>query len=326
MGHISIKGLKSAVNGIHFDDSSNKNHSSCQVCTKANIKQSPFPLATSNRATSLLERIHCNICGPLPPFFGSYQYFILFICCYSCFIFVYFMKSRDEAPQHFIEFCFFAQNFSSQQIKILCVDNTPELVQGKLKVFCKTEGIAYEKTVPHSPSQNGVAKRCNQTLAFMARAMLIDTNLPNWFWPFAIQTAVYIKNHIPHSILPPHITPFQLWYNRKPDLSYFCLFGSHCTSHILPTPSSKFQARSEPTCFLGHTRDIKGYCIWVPSPNGHGGSLKIRCNILFHSFPTPLEREGQSPLWDNVPLPEKSTMYESQSQILNINSLRYYSQ
>ena len=58
------------------------------------------------------------------------------------------MKSCDKAPQHFIEFCSFAQNFSSQRIKILCVDNAPELVRGKLEVFCKTEGIAYEKLFP----------------------------------------------------------------------------------------------------------------------------------------------------------------------------------
>ena len=308
MGHIGVKGLKSAVDGIHFDDSGSETHSSCQVCAKANIKRSPFPHVSFNRATTLLERVHCDVCGPLPPSFGSYQYFILFICCYSRFIFVYFMKSRDEAAQHFIEFRSFAQNFSNQRIKILRVDNAPELVKGKLETFCKTEGITYEKTVPHSPSQNGVAERCNQTLASMARAMLLDADLSNWFWPFAIQTAVHIKNRVPHSILPPHTTPFQLWYNRKPDLSYLRLFGSHCTSRILPTPPSKFQARGEPARFLGYARDAKGYSIWVPGPNGRGGSLKIRRDVLFHGFPSPLQREDQSPLWDDVPLPEKSTV------------------
>ena len=175
-----------------------------------------------------------------------------------------------------------------------------------------------EAGITHSPSQNGVAEHCNQTLASMACGMLIDADLPNWFWPFAIQTAVHIKNHVPHSILPLHITPFQLWYNHKPNLSYLRLFGSHCTSRILPTPSSKFQAHGEPACFLGYVRDAKGYCIWVPGPNGCGGSLKIRCDILFHSFPTPLEKEGQSSLWDDVPLLEKSTMYES-----HVSNIKY---
>jgi hypothetical protein len=138
--------------------------------------------------------------------------------------------------------------------------------------------------------------------------MLLDADLSNWFWPFAIQTAVHIKNRVPHSILPPHTTPFQLWYNRKPDLSYLRLFGSHCTSRILPTPPSKFQARGEPARFLGYARDAKGYSIWVPGPNGRGGSLKIRRDVLFHGFPSPLKREDQSPLWDDVPLPEKSTV------------------
>jgi transposase InsO family protein len=215
MGHIGIKGLKSAVNGLSFDDSSSESHSSCSICTEANIKRSPFPPTASNHATSLLERIHCDVCGPLPPCFGSYQYFILFICCYSRFVFVYFMKTRDEAPQHFIDFCTFAQKFSEHKIKILRVDNAPELVKGKLEAFCKSEGITYEKTVPHTPNQNGVAEQYNQTLNSMAQAMLLDARLSTWFWPFAIQTAVHIKNRVPHSNLPPHVTPFELWYIRK---------------------------------------------------------------------------------------------------------------
>jgi hypothetical protein len=308
MGHIGVKGLKSAVNGLPFDDTGSETHSSCSVCAEANIKRSPFPVTASNRATSLLERVHCDVCGPLPPCFGSYQYFILFICCYSRFVFVYFMKTRDEAPQHFIDFCAFAQKFSDHKVKILRVDNAPELVKGKLETFCKSEGITYEKTVPHSPSQHGVAERYNQTLNSMARAMLLDAHLPTWFWPFAIQTAVHIKNRVPHSNLPPHVTPFELWYHRKPDLSYLRLFGSHCTSRILPTPLSKFEPRGEPARFLGYARDAKGYTIWVPSPNGRGGTLKIRRDLLFHGFPSSPNSSDDTPLWDEIPLGESSTV------------------
>ena len=313
MGHIGVKGLKSAVDGIHFDDSGTENHSSCLTCAKANIKRSPFPPSASNCATTILERVHCDICGPLPPCFGSYQYFILFICCHSRFIFVHFMKSRDEAAQHFIDFRSFTQNFSNQRIKILRVDNAPELVRGKLEAFCKSEGITYEKTVPHSPNQNGIAERCNQTLASMARAMLLDAELSNWFWPFAIQTAVHIKNRVPHSNLPPHVTPFHLWYNRKPDLSYLRLFGSHCTSRILSNVPSKFDPRGEPGRFLGYATNAKGYIIWVPSPNGHGGSLKIHRDVLFHGFPSPPEGHINTPLWDDIPSLEKSIVNRAPS-------------
>jgi hypothetical protein len=94
MGHIGVKGLKSVVEGIDFNDST---HDSCTICTKANIKKTPFPQQASHHATRLLQHIHCNICGPLPPCYGAFRYFILFICCHSRYIFISLMKSHEEA-------------------------------------------------------------------------------------------------------------------------------------------------------------------------------------------------------------------------------------
>jgi hypothetical protein len=68
------------------------------------------------------------------------------------------------------------------------------LVRGAFKHHCKEEEITYKKTVPDSPSQNGIAKCCNLMLASMACTMLINVNLSDWFWPFTIQAAFYIKN------------------------------------------------------------------------------------------------------------------------------------
>jgi hypothetical protein len=222
------------------------------------------------------------------------------------------MKSREEAPQCFVDFCSIAENFSQQTITILRVDNAPELISGKLHAFCKTRGITYEKTVLDSPNQNGVAERCNLTLGSMVRALLIDADLSYWFWPFAVQTAVHIKNRVPHSSLPPHTTPFQLWHQRKPNLSHLRLFGAHCTSRILPTPQPKFAPRGESGRFLGYAMDAKGYLIWVTGPNGRGGSVKIRRDVTFHGFPS-VENSDHSLLWDEVALPEKlgkpPTMY-----------------
>ena len=297
MGHIGVKGLRSAVEGISFDDST---HDSCAICAKANIKRSPFPSKASHRATQLLERIHCDICGPLPSSYGSYRYFILFICCHSRFIFVSLLKTRDEAYQSFVNFRSIAQNFSGQTIKILRVDNAPELIKGKFESYCKSVGITYEKTVPDSPSQNGVAERSNLTLASMARAMLIDANLSSWFWPFAIQTAVHIKNRVPHSNLPPHTTPFEFWYHHKPNLSYLRPFGTNCTSRILPTPDSKFDPRGESARFLGYAKDAKGYILWVPGSAGRPGSIKTRRDVSFHGFPPFTSDIASSPLWNDI--------------------------
>jgi Integrase core domain len=153
MGHIGVKGLRSAVDGLNFDDST---HSSCEVCARANIRRSPFPKYSSRRATHLLERIHTDICGPLPPSYGNFSYYILFVDCFSRFITLFLMKSRDEALSLFIQFKTTAETFCGQKIKTLRLDNAPELIHGQMEIYCKAHGIAFEKTVPDSPSQNGV--------------------------------------------------------------------------------------------------------------------------------------------------------------------------
>ena len=97
-----------------------------------------------------------------------------------------------------------AETFTGEQIRLLRVDNVPELIRGRLQAHCISHGIVYEKTVPDSPNQNGIAERSNQTLTCMTCAMLLDADLSSWFWPFAIQTAIHIKNCVPHSNLPTH--------------------------------------------------------------------------------------------------------------------------
>jgi hypothetical protein len=280
----------------------------------ANIKRRPYPHHTTHRATELLQRIHCDICGPLPSCYGGYKYFILFICCYSRYITVRFMKSRDEALQCFIEFRANAETFCGGKTAIPRVNNAPELIRGGFERHCRSEGITYEKTVPDSPSQNGVAERCNLTLATMARAMLIDADLGDWFWPFAIQTAVHIKNRVPHSSLPPHKTPFEFWYRYKPDLSHLRPFGVACTARIISNNLSKFKPRGEAGRFLGYAKDAKGYLIWVPGTGGRGGLLKTRRDVVFHDFP-PLQSVSSkhndlSPLWDDVIAPDDSGIHE----------------
>jgi hypothetical protein len=45
---------------------------------------------------------------------------------------------------------------------------------------------------PYMLEQNGLAKRMNQTLAFLANAMLEESKLPKSFWNYTMATAAYI--------------------------------------------------------------------------------------------------------------------------------------
>jgi transposase InsO family protein len=306
MGHIGVKHLHSAVDGATYDDCS---HPTCEVCARANIHRSPFPQHSTNRATRLLQRVHCDVCGPLPTSYGNFSYFILFIDCFSRFISLFLMKSRNEALQLFIEFQTAAETLCKERIATLRVDNAPELVRGQMEAHCKAHGITYEKTVPDSPPQNGVAERANRTICSMARAMLIDADFRDFFWPFAVLAATHIKQRAPHASLPPNTTPFELWFHRRPSISHLRPFGSHCTARIVNDSLSKFDARGESGRFLGYATGAKGYLIWVPHQNNNGGTVKVRRDVIFHDADTqtasPPVPPHYVPLWEAVNFPDR---------------------
>jgi hypothetical protein len=217
------------------------------------------------------------------------------------------MKARDEAPELFLQLWITPPNSSEDIFKTQCLSN----------------GIAYEKTVPDSPNQNGVAERMNLTLASMSHAILIDTDLTSWFWPFAIQTAIHIKNRVPHSNLLAHSTPYQLWYGEKPNLAYFCLFGTHCTSRVLSNSLTKFEPRRESGCFLGYAKDSKGYIIWVAGPNGQSGSIKIRRDVQFHALSDTVSEKTERSI-DFNPFPGENDHAPLQSEGGHVDDRPYH--
>jgi hypothetical protein len=93
------------------------------------------------------------------------------------------MKTHNKALLLFTEFKSAAKKFYREKIKLLRVDNAPELIHSQMQAYCKSHGITYEKTVPNSPPQNSVTERTNLTICNMACAILIrqetsETNTP----------------------------------------------------------------------------------------------------------------------------------------------------
>ena len=107
----------------------------------------------------------------------------------------------------------------------LQVDCGKEFNNEDLLNWCKQQGIEIQFTAPYSPSQNRVAERLNQTLLELARAMVIACKIPIFLWEYAISHAMYLRNRVYHKALPDN-TPYQLWYNKKPDISHLQEFGA----------------------------------------------------------------------------------------------------
>ena len=90
-------------------------------------------------------------------------------------------------------------------------------------------GYTLETTGAGASFQNAIVERPHRQLANMIRTMLTGANLDSTYWSHAIRHAVYIKNRLPHTALPGHLTPYQMYTGRRPDLTHIRVFGSHVT-------------------------------------------------------------------------------------------------
>ncbi|GKA41167.1 retrovirus-related pol polyprotein from transposon TNT 1-94 [Tanacetum coccineum] len=140
-------------------------------------------------------------------------------------------------------------------------DNGTEFVNKTLYDYYESVGIFHQKTVPRTPQQNGVVERRNRTLVEAARTMLIFSKAPMFLWAEAVATACYTQNrsliHTRHDK-----TPYELVHNKKPDLTFFWVFGALC----YPTNDSenlgKLQPRADIGIFIGYAPSRKGYRIY----------------------------------------------------------------
>ena len=113
---------------------------------------------------------------------------------------------------------------SKRKLKALRTDNGGEYTSNRFEKYLKDEGIGYEKTVPKTPEQNGVAERLNWTLVKSARSMLLDANLSKRYWAEAVSTAVYLNNCCPTRAVQER-TPYEAWHGQPPEVDHLRIFG-----------------------------------------------------------------------------------------------------
>ncbi len=92
----------------------------------------------------------------------------------------------------------------------------------------------------------------NHTLEDLARAMRIAANLPVFLWEQAIAHAACICNRAYSSAIKV-VTPYEHWFNIKPDISHLHEFGTPVWillqgQQVLP----KMEARSKHQALVGY--------------------------------------------------------------------------
>jgi transposase InsO family protein len=128
-------------------------------------------------------------------------------------------------PRELKEILKAAQNEFELRIKKIRSDNGTKFKNSQIEGFFEEECIKHEFSSPYTPQQNGVVERKNRTLLDMVGTMLDEYKTPGRFWAEAINTSCYSINRLYlHRILKK--TSYDLLTDKKPNVSYFRVFGS----------------------------------------------------------------------------------------------------
>jgi hypothetical protein len=195
---------------------------------------------------------------------------------YSRFTWVLFLQEKSQTQETLKGFLRRAQNEFGLRIKKIRSDNGTKFKNSQIEGFLEDEGIKHEFSSPYTPQQNGVVERKNRTLLDMARTMLDEYKTPCRFWAEAINTACYSINRLYlHQILKK--TLYELLTGKKPNVSYFRVFGSKCFILVKRGRKSKFAPKAVEGFLLGYDSNIRAYSVFNKSTR----LVEVSCDIVF---------------------------------------------
>jgi hypothetical protein len=248
------------LTNVHFEK--DRVCSACQAGKRVGTCHPHKNIMTTDR---LLELLHMDLFGPIAHIsIDGSKYCLVIVDDYSCFTWVFFLQEKSQTKETLKGFLRRAQNEFGSRIKKIRSDNGTEFKNSQIEGFLEDEGIKHEFSSPYTPQQNGVVERKNKTVLDMARTMLDEYKTPDQFWAEAINTACYSINRLYlHRILKK--TSYELLTGKKPNVSYFRVFGSKCFILVKRGRKSKFAPKAIEGFLLGYDSNTRAYRVFNKS-------------------------------------------------------------
>ena len=280
LAHVGMRNLNKLLKGEHILGLTNvtfEKDKICSACQAGKQVGAAHPAKNIMTTTRPLELLHMDLFGPVAYIsIGGNKYGLVIIDDYSRYTWVFFLHDKSETQRCFKKFAKRAQNEFQIKIKNIRSDNGSEFKNTQVEDFLDEEGIKHEFSAPYSPQQNGVAERKNRTLIEMARTMLDEYKTSDRFWAEAVNTACHATNRLYlHRLLKK--TSYELLTGKKPNISYFRVFGSKCYILNKKSKSSKFAPKVDEGFLLGYGSNAYAYRVF----NKVSGIVEIARDVTF---------------------------------------------
>ena len=231
---------------------------------------------------------------------------------------IYPLKSKTDVAVIFPQFHSKIENIFTRKVKSIYTDGGTEYF--KLKSYFSHHGISHFVSPPYTPEHIGIAERKHRHIVETALTLLSHSSVPQKFWCYAFQMAVYLINRMP-SPQCNNKCPHELLFGSKPNYHNLRVFGSLCYPWLRPYSQNKLSNRSLPCVFLGPSSQHHAYQFYhIPTRKIYLSRHVIFQESTFpftitHSEPTPQNSSPTTPLqvsrhplilhqlYQNLPLP-----------------------
>jgi transposase InsO family protein len=167
-------------------------------------------------------------------------------------------EGQEQVHEIFKKFATRAQNEFQVKIKRVRSDSGTEFRNTNIEEYLDGEGIGQELSIPYAPQQNGIVGTKNRTFIEAVRTMLDEYKTSDSFWWEAINMACHATNRLYLHKLR-HKTANELLTDKKPNMSYFRVFGCKCFILNKKPKTSKFVPKVDEGRFLGYASNSQGY-------------------------------------------------------------------
>ncbi|CAL9025326.1 unnamed protein product [Prunus brigantina] len=223
---------------------------SCKACSQGKLIIRPSPSKLGFECPSFLQRIQGDICGPIHPSCGPFRYFMVLIDASTKWSHVCLLSTRNVAFARLLaQIIKLRAQFPDNPIKSIRLDNADEFTSQTFDAYCMSLGIDVEHPVPHVHTQNGLAEAFIKRLQFIARTLLLKTELPTSAWGHAILHGATLVRLRP--VAQHQFSPLQLAFGRQPNISHLRVFGCAVYVPIAPPQHTKMVPQRQLGIYIG---------------------------------------------------------------------------
>nr|GEV55491.1 hypothetical protein [Tanacetum cinerariifolium] len=136
----------------------------CPSCKQGKSKRASHPPKPVPNSRQRLHLPHMDLCGPMRiASINGRRYVLVIVDDYTCYTWVHFLRSKDEAPELIKSFLKRIIVLLQSLVIIIRTDNGIEFKTQTPKEYFYSVGISQQVSSVRTPQQNGVGERRNRT-------------------------------------------------------------------------------------------------------------------------------------------------------------------